>query len=606
MAYPIERYLNVRSAMAGTFRPDGRRLAFLTDVTGTHQIWAVDVPPHGQPTPWPEQLTFFKERVLNVIYSPVADEMIFSTDVGGNERAQLFLLSGDGQHLRQLTDAPRAIHAFGGWSHDGRKIAYSSNVRDPRVFDIYVMDVGSGEVHLVHRGDGWFYAVGFSRDDAKLLIGKAYSSFDQDLWLLDLSGGATQLLTSHQGSARFKAVFAPDGRRLYLASDLDRDFLTLAHLDLHVGAPESPAPQLVFRDSPGWDVLSLDVARQTNLLAYHVNADGYTRLIVESLTDGAVLPLEGLPPGVCALSAFSVDGTRAAITVNAPRYNPDVWLADLTTGHTRQITRSSRAGIPQTSFIEPELIRYPSFDGLSIAGFLYRPTPAGPGDRLRVLFIVHGGPESQTQPTFGPITQYFLNRGYAVFAPNVRGSTGYGKRFAHLDDVEKRLDSVADLASGARYLIQQGIADPQRIAVYGGSYGGFMVLAALTQYPDIWAAGIDIVGIANFLSFLEHTGPWRRDLRIAEYGDPEKDRDLLERMSPINHVDRIKAPLMVIHGANDPRVPVGEAEQIVAALRARHVPVAYLRYEDEGHGLSKLVNRLDAYAKMADFLDEHL
>jgi dipeptidyl aminopeptidase/acylaminoacyl peptidase len=606
MAYSIERYLNVRSAMAGTFRPDGQRLVFLTDITGTHQVWAVDVPPAGRPTSWPEQLTFFKERVLNVTYSPVADEMIFSTDVGGNERAQLFLLSGDGQHLRQLTDAPQAIHSFGGWSHDGRNIAYSSNVRDPRVFDVYVMDVRSGETHMVHKGDGWFYAAGFSPDDRQLLIGKAYSSFDQDLWLLDLSSGATRLLTPHQGSARFEAVFAPDGRRLHLTSDLDRDFLTLAHVDLPLLTSDSAAPQLIFRDSLGWDVSSLSVARQAGLLAYHVNADGYTRLIVESLSDGAVLPLAGLPAGVCELSAFSVDGSRAAITVNAPNHNSDVWIADLRAGETRQVTRSSRAGIPQAAFVEPELIRYASFDGLSITGFLYRPPTARPGDKLRVLFVVHGGPESQTQPTFGPITQYFVNRGYAVFAPNVRGSTGYGKRFAHLDDVEKRLDSVADLAEGARYLVEQGIADPRRIAVYGGSYGGFMVLAALTQYPELWAAGIDIVGIANFLTFLENTGPWRRDLRIAEYGDPEKDRDLLERISPINHVDRIKAPLLVIHGANDPRVPVGEAEQIVAALRNRNVPVQYLRYEDEGHGLSKLANRLDAYAKMADFLDQHM
>jgi dipeptidyl aminopeptidase/acylaminoacyl peptidase len=322
--------------------------------------------------------------------------------------------------------------------------------------------------------------------------------------------------------------------------------------------------------------------------------------------DGAVIPLEGLPTGVCELSAFSVDGLQAAITVNGPRHNPDVWVADLARGKARQLTRSIQAGVPQASFVEPELLRYPSFDGLAIAGFLYRPLMAQPGDKLRVLFIVHGGPESQTQASFGPLTQYFVNRGYAVFAPNVRGSTGYGKRFSHLDDVDKRMDAVADLAYGARYLIEHGIADPQRVAVYGGSYGGFMVLAALTQYPELWAAGIDVVGIANFITFLQNTGPWRRDLRIAEYGHPDTDRDLLQQISPIKHVHRIKAPLMVIHGANDPRVPVSEAEQIVAALRARDVPVVYRRYEDEGHGLSKLANRLDAYVKMADFLDQYL
>lgn len=604
MPYPIERYLNVRSASGGTFRLDGKRLVFLTDITGTYQVWAVDVPLPGQPTPWPDQLTFFRERILSVAYSPVADEMVFSTDVGGNERAQLFLLSGDGREIRQLTDAPQAIHSFGGWSHDGRSIAYASNARDARVFDIYVMDVHNGTAHMVFEGDGWLYVVGFSPDDRQLLIGKAYSSFDQDLWLLDLGSGTTHHLTPHQGSVRYEAVFAPDGRRLYFATDLDRDFLTLAHLDLTTVGHE--APQLVFRDEAGWDVSSLRVCRAGRWLTYHVNADGYMQPTIESLVDGSTMMLQGLPPGVSEVSEFSPDGRQAAITVTGARYNPDVWLADLTTGETRQLTRSSRAGLPQASFVEPELLRYPSFDGLSIAGFLYRPIGAQTGDKLRVLCIVHGGPESQTQPTFGPLTQYFVNRGYAVFAPNVRGSTGYGKRFTHLDDVEKRLDAVADLAAGARYLVDQGIADPKRLAVYGGSYGGFMVLAALTHYPELWAAGIDVVGIANFITFLHNTGPWRRDLRIAEYGDPGKDRDLLERISPINHVHRITAPLMVVHGANDPRVPVGEAEQIVAALRARQVPVVYLRYEDEGHGLSKLANRLDAYGKMADFLDQYL
>src|SRR5262249_45733596 len=217
----------------------------------------------------------------------------------------------------------------------------------------------------------------------------------------------------------------------------------------------------------------------------HVRVEGYPQLVIGSLAVGPPVPIAGLPLGVCELSAFSVDGLHAAITVNAPRYNPDVWVADLTTGQARQLTRSGRAGISQAALVEPELIRYPSFDGLSIAGFLYRPHTVRSGDKLRVLFIVHGGPEGQTQPTFGPITQYSVNRGYAVLAPNGRGSPGYGTRFAHLDDVEKRLDAVADLAYGARYLIEQGTADPQSIAVYGGSYGGFMVLAALTEYPDI-------------------------------------------------------------------------------------------------------------------------
>lgn len=225
---------------------------------------------------------------------------------------------------------------------------------------------------------------------------------------------------------------------------------------------------------------------------------------------------------------------------------------------------------------------------------------------LPVVVYVHGGPESQYRPNFNPIVQYFVNQGYAVLAPNVRGSTGYGYEYQSLDDIRLRMDLVHDLRHAALWLGESGIGDPRRIAVMGGSYGGFMVLSAITTYPEVWAAAVDIVGIANFVTFLEHTGPWRRKLREVEYGSLEDDRDFLERISPINGVDRITAPLFVVHGANDPRVPVGEAEQIVAALRGRGVPVEYLRFEDEGHGLQKRTNRLVAYPAIARFLERYL
>src|SRR5581483_4056855 len=260
--------------------------------------------------------------------------------------------------------------------------------------------------------------------------------------------------------------------------------------------------------------------------------------------------------------------------------------------------------IPQRSFVAPSLVHYPSFDERKIPAFLYLPRVQQ--SNLPVIIDVHGGPEGQTRPSFYPVTQYLINRGYGVLAPNVRGSTGYGYEYQSLDDVRKRMDSVADLKYAALWLAEKGIADPQRIAVMGGSYGGFMVLAAITTYPDLWAAAVDIVGIANFVTFLKNTGPWRRKLREAEYGSLEQDREFLEEISPIHHVDRITSPLMVIHGANDPRVPVGEAEQIVAGLRERGRPVAYLRFEDEGHGLVKLPNRIRAYTEVAAFLDRYL
>jgi len=320
---------------------------------------------------------------------------------------------------------------------------------------------------------------------------------------------------------------------------------------------------------------------------------------------GGVLDPPGLHRGSARL-VFSRDSRMLALTFSGPAQNADVWLLDLATGSSSQLTLSSRAGIPKSSFVDPELVHYRSFDDLEIPGFLYLPDGARRDGGLPVIVEVHGGPEGQRRAEFNPLFQYLVSRGYALFAPNVRGSAGYGRTYTHLDDVEKRMDSVADLAAGARWLVESGIADPKRIAVMGGSYGGFMVLAALTTYPELWAAGVDIVGIANFVSFLENTGPWRRHLREAEYGSLANDRAFLESISPIHHVERITAPLFVIHGANDPRVPIGEAEQIVDALSARGVPVQYLRYANEGHGLVKLDNRLDAYPKVAEFLDMHL
>jgi dipeptidyl aminopeptidase/acylaminoacyl peptidase len=294
----------------------------------------------------------------------------------------------------------------------------------------------------------------------------------------------------------------------------------------------------------------------------------------------------------------------------------DVWLWDLTSekpggpaAKLRQLTHSSRAGVPFTAFVEPELIQYKTFDGKMIPAWWYPPAPGSRtgDDRLPpVIVYPHGGPEGQTRPNFSGLFQFFLEAGYGVLAPIVRGSTGYGVTYMNLDNTTKRMDSVADLAHAAHWLRDAKKGDPKRLAVYGGSYGGFMVLAQVTHYPELWAAGIDVVGICNFVTFMEKTGAYRRAHREAEYGNLREHRDFFEKISPINHVDKIKCPMMVIHGANDPRVPIEEAEQIVAALKKRNVPVEYLRYEDEGHGLAKLKNRLDAYPKMVAFLDKYL
>jgi dipeptidyl aminopeptidase/acylaminoacyl peptidase len=357
-------------------------------------------------------------------------------------------------------------------------------------------------------------------------------------------------------------------------------------LDLHYLTPDN------------WDVEGVELSKDGRYLVVSRNVDGYSDVL---LFNGRGLRMPGprIPEGIVGGFEFSPDSKKLAFTLTAPERNLDVWVLDLPGGEARRLTRSSTAGIPPRTFRKPRVVRYTSFDGREIPALFHEPER----ENAPVIINVHGGPESQVRPAFAPVTQYLLNRGYAVFFPNVRGSTGYGKEYTHLDDVRLRMDSVRDLAHAAYWLGERGHG---RIAVMGGSYGGFMVLAALTEYPDLWTAGVDIVGIANLVTFLENTGSYRRSLREPEYGSLERDREFLESISPIHKAENITAPLMVVHGKNDPRVPVGEAEQIVDRVQENGGTVEYLLYEDEGHGLARLKNRLDAYPKIVAFLDAHL
>ncbi len=590
MPFAFARYLKIRSAHGATWSPDGRRVAFLTDITGVPQAWEV----LSEGPSWPEQLTFHDERVSGVHYSPTEDSLVYGMDAGGNERAQLFLL-GNGEE-RNLTRSPDAIHYFGGFSPDGERIAYTATRRNGTDFDVFVQRLPDGEPECVWEVSGYHTVSDWAPDGSYLVVSRHRSNLDNDLYRLDLASGEATLLTPHEGDARFGgARVAPDGTHLFLATDRDGDFVRLARLDLSTLDLEYLTPD-------DWDVEGVELSKNSRWLVASRNVDGYSDFLLFN-GRGRRAPGPVMPPGILGGFEFSPDERRLAFTLNGPNRNPDVWVVELPDGEPRRLTRSATAGISVRSFRRPEVVRYPSFDGRDIPALLYEPEEGRAQEGVPVVVNVHGGPESQSRPAFAPVTQYLLNRGYAVFAPNVRGSTGYGKSYTRLDDVRLRMDSVKDLAHAAYWLRERG---HERIAVMGGSYGGFMVLAALTQYPELWSAGVDIVGIANLVTFLENTGSYRRALREPEYGSLERDRDFLESISPIHKADKIRAPLMVIHGKNDPRVPVGEAEQIVEKVGENGGRVEYLLYEDEGHGLAKLKNRLDAYPKIAAFLDEHL
>jgi len=597
MAYDIERYLNVRGAGGASLGPDGR-LAFLIDTTGVDQVWTLD-----EPGGWPAQRTFYDERVTFASYSPERPELMFGMDEGGNERAQFYRLDDDGDEVTNLTRHPEAKHNWGGWGPDGDRFAFSSNRRDEGVFDLYVQerDAVGEDARLVRETDGWYTPAGFSPDGDRVIVVQAHSSFDQDVYVLDLESGAMDHLTPHEGRVRYGSTeWGPDGEAVYCTTDHGADTTYLARIDAETGDLDA----VVEGGDYNVDGVSLD--RDAGRLVYSRNVDGYTELTVGELDDGEVRehPTPDLPGDLAGGVSFGPDAERFAVTAYGATDNPDVYVVDVETGDAERWTHASTAGVPPESFRAPELVGVESFDGLEVPAFFTLPADA-PAGETPVVVDIHGGPESQRRPGFHAVKQYLLNRGYAVLEPNVRGSSGYGREYTHLDDVEKRMDSVADVEAAVEWLHDRPAVDPDRIAAMGGSYGGFMVLACLTEYPDLWAAGVDVVGIANFVTFLENTGEWRRSLREAEYGSLEEDREFLESVSPINHIDAIRAPLFVLHGENDPRVPVGEAERIVEQA-SEYVPVRKLVFEDEGHGFSKLENRIEAYSAVADFLDEHV
>jgi dipeptidyl aminopeptidase/acylaminoacyl peptidase len=598
--YSIERYLNIRSAGSPTLSNDGKRLAFLTNITGTNQIWMMD-----SGGGYPEQVTSYADNIGFVRWSPSGSGLVFGKAIGGNENTQFFWMSNDGSEIRELTNNPTVRHNFAGFSHDGAKIYYSSNKRDRTFFDVYSMDAASGREELLFQHDGNNDFAAASKDGSKIIISRDGTelSLDNNLYLVDVKTKQETLLTPHEGSSEFGVVDFLDDNTILLDSNDGREFGNLARMDLRT-------KKVQFLDDTNWDLGGGEISDDGRMFAYTINRDGFSELyIIETKDVGkksepVKLPAQGIVGGL----DFSKDNSKIAFTFSGAKYNSDIWTYDLQTKQLMQVTKSSRSGIPQKSFVEPGLIKYKTFDGREIPAWFYSSrkfSVDGVDIPQKVIISVHGGPEGQERPGFNSLYQYYLSRGYAILATNVRGSTGYGKTFTHLDDVQKREDSVKDLAYSVDWLKANG-ADPKRIAVMGGSYGGYMTMAAITLYPDLFAAAVNTVGIVNWETFLKNTSGYRRRAREVEYGMLDKDIDFLRRISPLAKVDKIKTPLFVIHGKNDPRVPYIEAEQVVEALKKRNATVEYKLFDDEGHGISKLKNRLVLYPLVADFLDKYM
>lgn len=594
----ILRFLNVRRAGSPELSPDGGRVAFSTAITGEPQLWIVDA--GGG---WPRQLTF-GEPVTFHAFSPTGEWIAYGADRGGNEREGFYLISPDGLRERELLAPSDAFRQFGGFSPDGKRIAYAATGRTERDFDIHVLDLASGEDRRVLAGEWGFFVASWRPDGGALVLSETRGEDGNDVHLLDLATGKLETLFAPEVSAAYSGfAWKPDGGGFYLATDQDRDFSALAYYDL-------AARELSIVEAPPHDVEGVEITADGRFLLWTTNEGGWSTLHARDLSTGADLPLPELPRGLVFGVDRAPEAPVVALTLTSPRLPGDVWVWDLAAGTARRATHSDPAGLDLSRLVEPVHVDLPARDGETLHGLLYLPPEgaAARGTKPPVLLAVHGGPTGQARPGFDPVDQYLLARGIAVFDLNFRGSTGYGKRFARLDNQRLRPNAVLDMEDAMRWLAADGRVDASRAAVMGGSYGGYLTFAALADFPGLFDAGVSFVGVSNWITALEGASPALKASDRLEYGDIDdpEDREFFRRLSPIARVDRVADPLMVVHGANDPRDPVTESDQFVRAIRENGGTVEYLRFPDEGHGIRKLENRVIAYRRIAAFLEREL
>ncbi len=595
----LRLYQAVRGAQLMDWAPDGNGVLISTRFGETNQLHRVDVPDGMR-----RQITFYDEPVATALYRPAERAkrtILLQRDTGGDEIFQLYLVDEKTGDTTRLSDG-KSRNTGAVFSREGRFVAWTSVPTDSSRYRIFVAEPGKpGAPDKVLEEEGSWSASDFSPDNGTLAVVKDISVSESQIWLIDLDAGTkTQLDPSPAKVFREQPRFSSDGRYLFYISDENSEFRRLIRYDIREGRKD------VFTGNMLWDVERFEISPDGRTIAFEVNAGGNSELDIWDIRRGKKLAAPRTPPGEIENMKFSRDSRRLGFTLNGTT-GRDVFAWDLRNHRLTQWTDSEVGGLDKSAFVVPQLINYPTFDQLDgrtrmIPAYYYK--PAGPGP-FPVLIDIHGGPESQFRPNFNAFIQYLtLELKIAVLAPNVRGSIGYGKAYVELDNGMKRLDSVKDIGAAINWVGTQRDLNAQRIAVYGGSYGGYMTYATMVEYNDKISLGISAVGISNFVTFLTNTSGYRRDLRRVEYGD-ERDaqmRDFLEKISPLTNAAKIKKPLFIIAGANDPRVPPSEAEQMLRAVRANGADAWYMLAKDEGHGFQKKSNRDAQNAAIAAFL----
>jgi dipeptidyl aminopeptidase/acylaminoacyl peptidase len=590
----VIRFLMVRGPTAAAVSPDGEWVAYRDSVTGEPQLWVV--PADGG---LPRQLTFGRGVTFHT-WHPESGAILYATDRGGNERESYTLISVDGTQETEVIGYHDAFINFGDFRPDGGQVAFSSTARNGTDFDVYIGDVATGEYERVLEGRFGLYARAWQPGGGSILLTDVRGEDAQDVYLLGTrTRERTPLFVPEVASAYDEFQWLPDGSGFYLATNEDREFMALAFHDLDSG-------ETTIVDAPDWDVDDVELFADGDYLAWTVNENGYERLAILDRRSGERVAVPELPAGT-----FSITGADHApvltIGVNGPRNPHDLYTLDVAAGELTRVGRTTWAGLDPARMAVPEAVEFDARDGVGLYGLLYLPPVSG-DEKPPVVLMVHGGPTSQARPTWDAILQYLVGQGVAVLDLNFRGSTGYGKTFARLDNMRKRPDAVRDMADAMDWLARDGRVDASRAAVMGGSYGGYLTNAAVGTFPERFDAAVSFVGVSDWVRALEEASPGLKASDRLEYGDitDPDDRAFFAEISPINNVDAIRTPMVFVHGVNDPRDPVTESDRMVRGIRASGVEVVYLRWPDEGHSIRKLGNRITTYRVIADFLTEQL
>jgi dipeptidyl aminopeptidase/acylaminoacyl peptidase len=596
LAARVKAMAEIPSTYGAVYSPDGKRIAFLSNRSGTPQVWIVDAAGGT-----PRQVTQGTDPVGSVVWSPVEDRIAYDVARGGGFNSQIFYSKPDGSDARRMTSGGKEDNFSGDFAPDGR-YWFRSAQRNPQAPDSWIFDPKSGQAAIAIQYEGFGGILDIERPPHRALISRLVTRGNTNLYLHDLQTHQEILLTPHEGPALASGELAPDGSAVYLVHNIGRDRQVVSRIPIDAAGKPGKMTLFAARDDAEADTFAVSDDGRRAVLSWNVG--GRTELELVTLPDGRRARLRPPPGEVVSINDFSPNGARVTLNITGSAQPPGAWQYDFASQRYTQIAPVAIPNVDLSSLVKPELREYKAQDGVELSGWLYRPKGfKQPGP---VVLSFHGGPEGQERPAFRADYQAILAQGIAVFAPNIRGSAGFGKAFLALDNHEKRFDANRDVYDSANYLIRSGVGAKGRLGIVGGSYGGYVVMMAVTEYPETFAAGADLFGIVNFETFFAQSTPWMGAISGGEYGDPKTQADLLRRLSPIHKLDRVRAAMLVMHGANDTNVPLVEAQQVVDTLKKNGRDVEFVLFPDEGHGWRKIPNRVKSTMTLAEFFRRHL